>query len=257
MNTLQSLKEFYDDQRDRYESPTELEMRVYHRLIHIRDQKERHEEIPEHISSHPVFKLTTEFRLHVQRRSAPIDKTSVLKVDAQGMRIFGELASVLREQGSVVMIYLIACILERHFGKDAIDDIDTLRGDLSISDIIDGVTPSIHDSQELGHEVDEAHEEHDGIEDELVLTEDQTEANNSTQVPHSSIFHSSPSIFGGQNAAPLQPPIPANSAFSWIKTTPNVFDTSSPFGGLTFVPSSSTPASGVSVASVFGRTWKL
>uniref|UniRef100_A0A8H7XKZ3 SAC3/GANP/THP3 conserved domain-containing protein n=1 Tax=Psilocybe cubensis TaxID=181762 RepID=A0A8H7XKZ3_PSICU len=54
MNTLQCLKEFYQDQRDRYDSPTELEMRVYHRLIHIRDQKERHEDIPEYILSHPV-----------------------------------------------------------------------------------------------------------------------------------------------------------------------------------------------------------
>lgn len=219
-------------------------MRVYHRLIHIRDQKERHEEIPDHISSHPVFKLTTEFRLHVQRRSAPIDKTSVLKVDDQGMRIFGELASVLREKGSVVMIYLMACILERHFGKDAIDDIDAIRGDLSISDIIDGVTPSIHDSQEPGHEVDEVHEEQDEIEDESLLTEDETEPKSLSQVPHANVFHSSSSTFDGTSA--LQP-LPIPSAFSLIKTTPNVFNTSSPFGGLTFCPSSSIPVSGGSV----------
>jgi hypothetical protein len=107
-------------------------MRVYHRLIHIRDQKERHEDIPEYITSHPVFQLTTDFRLHVQRKSAPIRKTSDLIVDAEGMQIFGKLANVLREQGSVVMIYLVACILERLFGKDAIDDIEAIRGDLSI-----------------------------------------------------------------------------------------------------------------------------
>ncbi|KAH9482031.1 SAC3 family protein 1 [Psilocybe cubensis] len=50
----QLMNKFYQDQRDRYDSPTELEMRVYHRLIHIRDQKERHEDIPEYILSHPV-----------------------------------------------------------------------------------------------------------------------------------------------------------------------------------------------------------
>ena len=55
---LTSLKEFYEDQRGRYQAPTELEMRVYHRLIHIRDQRERHEEIPEEIRNHPVFNLT-------------------------------------------------------------------------------------------------------------------------------------------------------------------------------------------------------
>ncbi|KAG6860335.1 hypothetical protein C0995_012481 [Termitomyces sp. Mi166 len=251
MNTLQSLKEFYEDQRGRYESPTELEMRVYHRLIHIRDQKERHEEIPEHISSHPVFKLTTEFRLHVQRKSAPIDKTSVLKVDAEGMQIFGELASVLREQGSVVMVYLVACILERHFGKDAIDDIDTIRGDLSISDIIDGVVPSTHNSQELEHGADKVYEEHDEIEDELVLIEDGTEAENPSQVLHTNIFGSSPSIFGGPSAGPQPPSLPVTSAFSSIKTTPNAFNTPSPFGG-TFL-SSSTPVFAVPATSVFGK----
>lgn len=135
---MQSLKEFYEEQRGRYESLTELEMRVYHRLIHIRDQRERHEEIPDYITSHPVFQLTTEFRLHVQSKSAPITKTSALVVDAEGMQIFGQLAGVLREQGSVVMIYLVACILERLFGKDTIEDIEAIRGDLGFSEIIDG-----------------------------------------------------------------------------------------------------------------------
>ncbi|KAG5735430.1 SAC3 family protein 1 [Termitomyces sp. T112] len=241
MNTLQSLKEFYEDQRGRYESPTELEMRVYHRLIHIRDQKERHEEIPQHISLHPVFKLTTEFRSHVQRKSAPIDKTSVLKVDAEGMQIFGELANVLREQGSVVMIYLVACILERHFGKDAIDDIDTIRGDLTISNIIDGVAPFMHDSQELGHDVGEAQEE---IEGELVLTEDEPEADKPSQALHANVSGPYPSVFGGlPTTSQPPPPLPATSAFSSIKTTPN------PFGDLTF-PSSTTSVFGV---PVFGK----
>ncbi|THH15580.1 hypothetical protein EW146_g4914 [Bondarzewia mesenterica] len=37
MNTLQSLKEFYEGQHGHYESPNELEMRIHHQLIHIRD----------------------------------------------------------------------------------------------------------------------------------------------------------------------------------------------------------------------------
>ncbi|KAG6330558.1 hypothetical protein ID866_8530 [Astraeus odoratus] len=138
MNTLQSLKEFYEDQRGRYQSPTELEMRVYHRLIHIRDQRERHEDIPESLLNHPVFELTTKFRARVQANSAPITKNSTLLVDAEAMQIFAELAGVLRREGNVVMTYLVACILERLFGTDTIEDIEALRGDLSYSDIIDG-----------------------------------------------------------------------------------------------------------------------
>ncbi|KAG6840779.1 hypothetical protein C0991_004384, partial [Blastosporella zonata] len=253
MNTLQSLKEFYEDQRGRYQSPTELEMRVYHRLIHIRDQKERHEDIPEHISSHPVFKITTQFRLHVQKKSAPINKTSVLNVDEEGMRIFGDLANVLRDQGSVVMIYLVACILERLFGKDAIDDIDAIRGDLSISDIIDGISPSAHGDQEedgYAQHIDDEYEEHD---ETLGITDDEEDIANDSSHPQpgTSTFGSSP--FGAPSVAPQAPvSLPATSAFSTIKTTPNVFGTPSPFGSSTF-PSSSTPIFGIPATSVFGK----
>jgi nuclear mRNA export protein SAC3 len=136
---LQSLKEFYEDQRGRYESPDELEMGVYHRLIHIRDQMERHEEIPTAITNHAVFKLTMQFRLHVQAKSAPITKKSPLVAD-DAMHIFGELARVLSEMGNCVMRYLIACILERLFGPEPVEDIESLRGDLSLQDILDGIS---------------------------------------------------------------------------------------------------------------------
>ncbi|OJT13249.1 SAC3 family protein 1 [Trametes pubescens] len=147
MNTLQSLKEFYEDQRGRYQAPTELEMRVYHRLIHIRDQRERHEEIPDDIRNHAVFRLTTQFRQRVQAKSAPISKVSKLVVDAEAMQIFSELAGVLRNENNIVMIYLVACILERHFGKEAIEGIESIRGSLSIPDIIDGISEPVEDVQ--------------------------------------------------------------------------------------------------------------
>ncbi|KAG6812812.1 hypothetical protein H0H92_000270 [Tricholoma furcatifolium] len=243
MNTLQSLKEFYEDQRGRYESPTELEMRVYHRLIHIRDQKERHEDIPDHISSHPVFKLTTEFRLHVQRKSAPISKNSPLKVDAEGMHIFGELANDLREQGNVVMIYLVACILERLFGKDAIEDIDTIRGDMSIPDIIDGISSPL--SIALPTQEEPEPESYEGYEGEEEMQDDEVEGG----VPDEPTSQ----VVTGSGVAPqAPPPLPEESAFSNIKTTPNVFNTPSPFGHLSF-PSSATPILGVPATSVFGN----
>ncbi|KAI0631801.1 SAC3/GANP/Nin1/mts3/eIF-3 p25 family-domain-containing protein [Trametes polyzona] len=154
MNTLQSLKEFYAEQRGRYQSPTELEMRVYHRLIHIRDQVERHDNIPDEILHHDVFKLTTQFRERVQQISIPITKTSKLVVDMEAMQIFSQLADVLRKENNIVMIYLVACILEHLFGKDAIEDIESIRGDLSIPDIIDGISKPLEEDGQTSQDGD-------------------------------------------------------------------------------------------------------
>ncbi|KAJ3710129.1 SAC3/GANP/Nin1/mts3/eIF-3 p25 family-domain-containing protein, partial [Lentinula guzmanii] len=141
MNTLQSLKEFYTDQRTSYTSPNELEMRIYHRLIHIRDQRERHDDVPREIQTHPVYRLTEEFRKRVQERSVPITKTSRLVVDEAGMRVFGELVGELRKGGGGGrgMVYLVACILEHLFGEETIEDMESVRGGLELKDVIDGV----------------------------------------------------------------------------------------------------------------------
>ncbi|KAF9466728.1 SAC3/GANP/Nin1/mts3/eIF-3 p25 family-domain-containing protein [Collybia nuda] len=254
MNTLQSLKEFYEDQRGRYESPTELEMRVYHRLIHIRDQKERHEDIPEHITAHPVFQLTTDFRVHVQRKSAPISKNSPLIVDEEGMHIFGRLANVLREQGSVVMIYLVACILERLFGKDAIDDIEAIREDLDIPDIIDGISSDSgyeqHIDDDMQEDKEDDDEQHYTGEHELSFAAP-TPLKPGRAEWASSNFRPPPTApaFGSPPPALSTVP-PSASAFSTIATTPNVFATPSPFGSSTFTTSSSLGFG--TVAPIFG-----
>ncbi|KAJ6611001.1 hypothetical protein B0H10DRAFT_2058094 [Mycena sp. CBHHK59/15] len=189
MNTLQSLKEFYNDQRATYESPAELEMRIYHRLVHIRDQVERPEPVPlsSRVAEHPMYKLTTAFRAHVQEKSKPITKTSRLRVDAEGMRIFGELAAEMMGEGGggKGMVFLVACILERLFGKGTVNGIDDIRGGASWGDIIDGVTgtgpaaaeakPLVEEAEvdELDDEMTEQEEDIDiGAEDEL-LDEDQ------------------------------------------------------------------------------------
>src|ERR1700722_18707937 len=224
-------------------------MRVYHRLIHIRDQKERHEDVSGHITDHPVFKLTTKFRLHVQAKSAPIGKTSPLVVDAEGLLIFGELATMLREQGSVVMIYLVACLLERLFGKETIDDIESLRGGLTIPELIDG--ESVIKSpvsikgvlEELNEEMVEFLETEttapiqlkpsptEWLNDNFVATQPTTAPESSTKIPPSSFV-------------PPQAPV---SAFSSLSASPNPFGTNSAFGGPTFKVST-TPK------SVFGTT---
>ena len=203
-------------------------MRVYHRLIHIRDQKERHEDIPNHITAHPVFKLTTDFRRHVQQKSAPISKTSPLVVDAEAMAIFGRLAAVLGEQGSLVMIYLVACILERLFGKETVEDIEAIRGDLSISDIIDGIST---DAKADDREMDEM-EADDWREDE---TEVQQVSQPTPLKPSSNGWLSSsftPQL-SPSTAPPTVPPV-ATSAFAGLVSTPNVFGTPSIFGGSAF-----------------------
>ncbi|KAH9475152.1 SAC3 family protein 1 [Psilocybe cubensis] len=269
MNTLQSLKEFYQDQRGRYDSPTELEMRVYHRLIHIRDQKERHEDIPDYILSHPVFKLTTEFRLHVQRKSAPISKNSKLIVPEEAMQIFSQLAAVLNEQGSTVMVYLVACLLERLFGKDTIDDIESIRGDLSISDIIDGVSVD-NPRMQNGH-VDEGHgaeatiEGDDGdVDDEdAFLDGDDGYDGAEEEAEDHEVEKSQPAVAGNINPPPTgwpsstfstkpSAPTPAlapttGGAFGNLVSKPNVFGNGSVFGGPVFAPSNPTPV------SVFGN----
>ncbi|TFY70589.1 hypothetical protein EVG20_g2429 [Dentipellis fragilis] len=275
MNTLQSLKEFYEDQRERYESPNELEMRIYHRLIHIRDQRERHDDIPEWILNDPVFLLTTRFRQRVQARSSPITKTSALVVDEESMQIFAELASVLRERGNKVMVYLVACILERLFGTDTIDDIEGIRDGLEIPDIIDGLM-----EHHEGTEVD-AEENADAVIEEVdaelgqqepttsIIKPSATEwlSNNFGSTPadvfgrasstSSSAFGASYSVFGapapaapstsGSQPAPPFIPAPSSvSAFSGLVTKSNAF------GSQTF--GSSGSAFGNSSGSVFGTS---
>ncbi|KAL5482845.1 SAC3_5 [Sanghuangporus weigelae] len=64
-HTLLSLKEFYDDQRGKDESPNELEMRIYHRLGLIRDQHERNDRPPLFIAVDPASQLISHSRSEV------------------------------------------------------------------------------------------------------------------------------------------------------------------------------------------------
>ncbi|KAG9312753.1 SAC3/GANP/Nin1/mts3/eIF-3 p25 family-domain-containing protein [Chiua virens] len=254
MNTLQSLKEFYHDQRDHYQSPTELEMRVYHRLIHIRDQKERYDDIPGSLLNHPVFELTTKFRARVQAKSAPITKTSALVVDPEAMQIFGELANVLRREGNVVMTYLVACILERHFGKDTIEDIELIRSGLSIPDIVDGYSGMGPQEQDTDIDIsvlDETEDQpeqpvHTAHQSSRPLQPSGTQWLTDTFGPKPT-----PSAFFKSETAgqPFQPSVaPIQSAFSNLKTAPNVFGTTAFSAQSAFANVPSTPPS----VSAFG-----
>ncbi|KAF9062122.1 SAC3/GANP/Nin1/mts3/eIF-3 p25 family-domain-containing protein [Rhodocollybia butyracea] len=226
MNTLQSLKEFYTDQRPSQDPShvfaSELEMRIYHRLIHIRDQKERHDDVPQPIQNHPVFKLVTAFRLHVQKRSSPITKTSKLVVDNEGMMIFGDLAGQLRrvEGSSSGMIYLVACILEHLFGQETIDDIEAIRGNLGIADVIDGVDGEEEYQEQGGEESvvgqEGDYEEEDGNEE---YEEDQL-VDDHHPLLTSNVFSAVSSSFPSAAA-----PSTNGSAFSSLTTT-----ATNPFG---------------------------
>ena len=229
-------------------------MRVYHRLIHIRDQKERHDDIPRHILDNPVFTLITKFRQHVQEKSAPITKASQLSVGDDGMVIFAQLAQVLQEQNNTVMVYLVACILERLFGKGTIqDDLELIRGDLSISDVIDGVSLPGEPVQE----------ELEGFTDEVSADEgsqpfgEQTEqgeiplpiAPDPVPPQITSVFAgSTPSPFGMTARQDLDSAPPKN-AFSALVSTPSPFAASSVLGGA----SSMSVFGGSQHSSVFGQ----
>lgn len=191
-------------------------MRVYHRLVHIRDQRERHDDIPQTMLSHPVFELTTKFRALVQAKSAPITKTSPLVVDADAMQIFAELADVLRREGNVIMTYLVACILERHFGKDTIENIESIRGDLALSDIIDG--HSKMGSPEQDTDID-------------ISVVDETEEQAGPPA-HPPLESPKPTQSAFLKPGTADPPVrssvmPTQSVFSNLKTTPNAFGTAS------------------------------
>jgi hypothetical protein len=265
--TLQSLKEFYEDQRGKYQSPTELEMRVYHRLIHIRDQTERHEDIPSFILEHPVFKLTTKFRLLVQAKSAPISRSSPLSVDTEALGVFNELIIVLQGERNYAMIYLVACIIEHLFGTDTVDDIESLRENLTISDIIDGSSAVADEHYDAIVEEPDAmrEEEESPFEANLVnapqsspkpLQRSGTEWLNDT-------FGPKPTESAFINASQPAPQSP-KTAFSNLTSVPNVFGMptfqTSTFGstnGFSFASAAvPTPAFGPSATgtSIFGQT---
>ena len=234
-------------------------MRVYHRLIHIRDQKERHDDIPRHILDNPVFTLITKFRQHVQEKSAPITKASQLSVGDDGMVIFAQLAQVLQEQNNTVMVYLIACILERLFGKGTIqDDLELIRGDLSISDIIDGVSLPHEAVQEELEELIEV----DADEDLQPFVEQTGQGGFPPSTVPDPIPSQTSSAFGAPTRSPFGTtpnqdldPAPTKSAFSTLVSTPSPFATSSVFGGT----SSMSVFGGGQNSSVFGQpaSWSI
>ena len=264
-------------------------MRIYHRLIHIRDQRERHDDIPSAILNHPVFLLTTKFRQHVQAMSSPITKVSPLVVHEEGMLQFAELAALLREQGNRVMVYLVACILERLFGKDTIEDIESIRAGIAIPDIIDGVLshdvvapPDValddYDEEEAflredGAIVEEPEEPAEPQHQSKTLKPSATEwlTNNFGVRPSpsamfdtsgasssTSVFGTSPAPAFGSCVPTLAPAAPSTastpggaSAFANLKTTANVFGGSRNFGSGSAFEGSSSSAFGTS-SSAFG-----
>ncbi|KAF7300705.1 Nuclear export factor [Mycena chlorophos] len=261
MNTLQSLKEFYNDQRDTYQSPAELEMRIYHRLIHIRDQVERPEPAPlsQHVAEHPIYKLTTSFRAHVQKMSQPITKSSKLVVDEAAMNIFGELAEEMMALGGggKGMVFLVACILERLFGKGTVDSIDDIREGASWGDIIDGVAGDGDEAVEVQvEEVQEEAQEQDELDLSDVDTGDVVEEDDGDAAPptattaaSSSAWPAGPSVFASNGSA---------SAFSGLGTT-NAFSNIGFTNGANPAPANAfsnlgAPKSVFSTASAFANT---
>ncbi|KAH9938812.1 uncharacterized protein BXZ73DRAFT_89187 [Epithele typhae] len=252
-----------------YQSPAELEMRVYRRLTLIRAFDR--DVIPDWVNQQPIFQLATKFRDRVHALSKPITKASKLIVDGQAMEIFGQLITTLREQdSSAVMMFLVACIMQGLFGEDTVDSIDGLRGDMSVPDIIDGVystSPQQYaDEEETTEEAVETVSP-SGMTEVLSETEADTMAPPvGTQVVEPSAtewlannFNNPPpytqpsaSAFGGLGST--------TSAFGFDSASTSAFGNlstakASPFGGATFGPtsSSSTSAFNPNVPHAFGN----
>ena len=220
-------------------------MRVYHRLIHIRDQKERPEDIPSHILDHPVFKLTTKFRLLVQAKSAPITRSSPLSVDHEAMDVFSELITVLQGEGNYSMIYLVACIIEHLFGTDTVDNIESLRENLTIPDIIDGNSSTVDDQHgTIVEEVDAMQEE-----EEPPFETDMVDVPQSSSKPlgRSGTQWLNDTFGPVPSESPFIPPSSISespkSAFSNLTAVPNVF------GSTTFQTSTAGSTSGFGFGS--------
>jgi len=242
-------------------------MRVYYRLLHIRNQVERYDDIPPEILNHPVFKLTTDFRLHVQKESAPISKNSPLKVSQDGMNLFGQLAAHLRETGNVVMIYLVACILEQHFGPEAIDNIEAIRGEMTLQQIIDGAAEQPRSAtveiqggeeqqEEEGEEEEEEYAETEADMEEFIADLDAELANGDSiyDPPPPSNQAVSQTVFLAPTAPPKFTPAPA---FAGIVSKPSVFGNGSVFGGAVFGAPAPAQGSafGSAPASMFGTSF--
>lgn len=151
-------------------------------------------------------------------------------VDERAMEIFGELAMVLREQGSAVMVYLVACILERLFGPDTIEDIEAIKGDLTIPDIVDGVSMAFDGGQEQ-----EYTEEEEMVEEPQVSVVNHDNASPVKPSPTEWLtnpFGSPPTrnIFGQPPQAAPAPASAPVSAFSNLSSVPNAFSNTSVFG---------------------------
>ncbi|KAI0771453.1 SAC3/GANP/Nin1/mts3/eIF-3 p25 family-domain-containing protein [Irpex lacteus] len=317
--TLQSLKEYYDDRHGSFSMPHELEMRIYHRLIHIRDTT-RHDTVPPHIAKNPVFELVTRFRACVQETSKEgggIGKRTELKVDGRAMGVFGEFVGALKEfysgQHSELgdrvdstngntsgkegrktkrgerrarrVMYLVACVMEGVFGAGVVDDVQGIRGDLRVRDVIDAYDGPEEDEVDVdvnggeGQEYQEVDGEEGGEEDADGEMDDeqqeQEQWNAFSQPPPAATaaFPQSPPPSQPSFQQPQQPPSsfqpPQPSSFQPAQTQPlpqthqqqpikSAFGNLSAFGGggsafgIVFpVSTSSTPAT-APVTSVFG-----
>jgi len=190
-----------------------------------------------------------------------------LIVTEEGMQIFARLAAVLNEQGSMVMVYLVACILEWHFGKDTIEDIEGLKGDLTIPDIIDGVSTSSHiteveanESQSTQEDGEDEFDDHEVVGAELPmqpLAPTPLKPDSTAWLEGEVTQRLSPH----NTTIPSSAGTPSGNAFSGLVAQPNAFSTTNVFGNAVFaVPTKplESPFGNSSTSNIFGgRTFTI
>ncbi|GJJ14158.1 hypothetical protein Clacol_008418 [Clathrus columnatus] len=126
MKTLQSLIQFYDDRLAiDPQLPNEAEFRAYYLLAHIRSNSilRRLHSLPQHIFLSPIIQSALEFRAHAQSLAAPTggpgsgsthkSRTKSLAASPPLQNFF---TRFFKRIESPATSYLLACMLEYHFG---------------------------------------------------------------------------------------------------------------------------------------------
>jgi nuclear mRNA export protein SAC3 len=114
--------QFYDDNEGKLESPNEGEFRSYYILAHIRDTNSmrRLQALPRHIFLDPVLQTALEFRSYAQRNTYLEKRSSSHRAAKLKFRnseaCLNAFTRFFKRVQNVGTSYLMACLLEYHFG---------------------------------------------------------------------------------------------------------------------------------------------
>ncbi|KAF8509854.1 SAC3/GANP/Nin1/mts3/eIF-3 p25 family-domain-containing protein, partial [Hysterangium stoloniferum] len=123
LDSLQSLIQFYDDRPlSAPPSPNEAEFRAYYLLAHIRSTSSlrRLHSLPGHIFNSPILQAALEFQSYSQALSLTAPSTAThksrTKTATSSLPLQNFFSRFFKRVSNPVTSYLMACLLEFHFG---------------------------------------------------------------------------------------------------------------------------------------------